>query len=396
MTPRQNHRQNWFEVNPKKSITFIIIIGFLIIDFSLAAALKIVGVFEPSYVTSSVREAFYRRAHPIYHHDLAKNISNYTAEWGKQDYQVDTNSLGFKDSSNLNIPLVSKNHRILLIGDSFTEGVGIKFEDTFAGLLKQDFKQQNIDVLNAAVSSYSPIIYYRKIKYLIDEVGLKFDSVVVLIDLSDIEDEALGYQFDSNENVVSQGSAANIGAAESKPVTDKTKPSMNVKEFFTQYTYFLGRLRNLSAALKSKTRSWQRALNKRRASWTLNDELYNEFGKKGLHIAAEHMSQLKTYLEVKNIPLTIAVYPWPDQIFNNDVESKQVVFWENWSTTNKVTFINLFNAFMRSANSETGSEISPESTIRKYYINGDVHWNNAGHQVVSDGLKPFIIKNKKN
>ena len=179
MTPREN----WFEVNPKKSIAFIIIIGFLIIDFSLAAALKIVGLFEPSYVTSSVREAHYRRAHPIYHHDLAKNISNYTAEWGKQDYQIDTNSLGFKDSSSLSIPLVTKNHRILLIGDSFTEGVGIKFEDTFAGLLKQDFKQQNIEVLNAAATSYSPIIYYRKIKYLIEKVGLKFDSVVVKMKL---------------------------------------------------------------------------------------------------------------------------------------------------------------------------------------------------------------------
>ena len=388
MTPRQNDRQNWFEVNPKKSIAFIIIIGFLIIDFSLAAALKIVGLFEPSYVTSSVREAYYRRAHPIYHHDLAKNISNYTAEWGKQDYQVDTNSLGFKDSSNLSIPLVTKNHRILLIGDSFTEGVGIKFEDTFAGLLKQDFKQQNIDVLNAAVSSYSPIIYYRKIKYLIEEVGLKFDSVVVLIDLSDIEDEALGYQFDSNENVISQGSAANLGAAESKPVTDKTKPSMNAKEFFTQYTYFLGRLRNLSAALKAKTRPWERALNKRRASWTINNTLYNEFGSKGLKTAAKHMLKLKEYLEQKNILLTIAVYPWPDQIFNNDKDSKQVVFWKNWGHSNKVEFINLFDVFLPNS--------SAENTIREHYINGDVHWNIAGHNAIYGALKPRIAKAIKN
>jgi len=375
-------RKNWFEANPKKSLATIIIIGFLIIDFSLAATLKLFGLFEPSYVTSSIREAHYRTAHPVYHHDLVKNIDGYTAEWGKKNYQISTNSLGFKDISNRTIPLTVKNKRILLIGDSFTEGMGVNFDKTFAGLLQKDLIHSNIEILNAAVSSYSPIIYYRKIKYLIETVGLKFDSVVVLLDLSDIEDEALGYQFDSHENVISQGSAANLGAAEPVQKANKLKPAMNVKEFFTQYTYFLGRLRNLSAALKLITRRWEGALNQRRAKWTLDDSLYNEFGKKGLTIAAQHMSQLKTYLDHRHIPLTLAVYPWPDQIFNNDIDSKQVIFWQNWSKQNKVDFINLFKVFIPSSN--------PEKTIRKHYINGDVHWNIAGHQAIYEALKPGI------
>ena len=370
---------NWFETNPKKTIAFIIIAGFLIIDFSLAAVLKIVGLFEPSYVTSSVREAYYRRADPVYHHGLKKNISHYIAEWGKQDYQVDTNALGFKDSRSREIPLTSKQKRILLIGDSFTEGVGVPFKQTFAGLLQDTFAKKNIEILNAAVSSYSPIIYYRKIKYLIDTVGLKFDSVVVFIDLSDIEDEALGYQFDERGNVVSQGSATHLGAAETKKTTSKTKPEMNVKEFFTQYTYFLGRLRNLAALLKQKTRSWKRGLNKRRAMWTMDEKLYAEYGEKGLNIAAKHMQQLKALLDQQQIPLTVAVYPWPDQIAHNDTKSKQLMFWYNWSLKNKVAFINLFNAFLPAAD--------PEATIRKYYINGDVHWNAAGHKHVFEVLK---------
>ena len=89
----------------KKTITTLIVVGFIIIDFSLAAALKIVGLFEHSYITSSIREAHYRKAHPIYHHDLEKNICNYIAERGKQDYRSDTYSLGFKDSSKLSVSL---------------------------------------------------------------------------------------------------------------------------------------------------------------------------------------------------------------------------------------------------------------------------------------------------
>ena len=375
--------QNWFEANPKKTIAFVIITGFLIIDFSLAAALKMLGLFEPSYVTSSVREAHYRKADPVFHHGLKKNISNYIAEWGKHDYRVDTNSLGFKDGAARKIPLNSKNKRLLLIGDSFTEGVGVPFKQTFAGLLQAELAKNNIEVLNAGVSSYSPIIYYRKIKYLINNVGLKFDNVVVLIDLSDIEDEALGYQFDKNENVISQGSAANLGAAESKPAKDKTRPKMSVKEFFTQYTFFLGRLRNLSAFLKTKMHSWKRSLNKRRASWTLDEKLFDEFGQKGLKIAASHMQQLKQLLDKHNIPLTVVVYPWPDQVYNRDLQSKQVVFWDNWSKQNKVKFINLFPIFINGNDAE--------QTIKKYNIHGDVHWNSAGHAAVFSALKRQIL-----
>ena len=366
-------QKNWFEANPKKTLASVIIIGFLIIDFSLAAALKILGVFEPSYVTSSVREAHYRIADPIFHHGLEKNISNYTAEWGKTDYRVDTNSLGFKDSEANQVSLSTNNKRIVLIGDSFTEGVGVEFNKTFAGHLKQHFKKQNIDVLNAAATSYSPIIYYRKIKYLIETVGLKFNSLIVFIDLSDIEDDALGYTFDKDENVISQGAAVNRGAHEATKADDNKKP-LSAKEFFTQYTYFLGRLRNLSAYLKTKTRAWDGGLNKRRAMWTLDDKLYNDFAKKGLAASANYMTRLKSLLDTNSIDLTIAVYPWPDQIFNQDKQSKQLTYWQNWASENNVMFIDLFSLFIPAD--------SPEIIIRQNYINGDVHWNAAGHKVI--------------
>ena len=92
------------------------------------------------------------------------------------------------------MPLKSASRRILLIGDSFTEGIGQPFENTFAGLLAQEgAKRANkVEFLNAGVASYSPTIYYAKIKYLLDK-GLQFDEVVLLSDSSDVEDEASSY-----------------------------------------------------------------------------------------------------------------------------------------------------------------------------------------------------------
>src|SRR5262249_42014195 len=109
-------------------------------------------------------------------------------------YHLVTNSLGFKDAAVRNVPLTTATRRVVVIGDSFTEGLGVPFEETFAGLLAEagQRRAEKTEFLNAAVASYSPTIYYRKVKLLLDS-GLKFDEVLVLPDLSDVQDEASSY-----------------------------------------------------------------------------------------------------------------------------------------------------------------------------------------------------------
>jgi hypothetical protein len=46
---------------------------------------------------------------------------------------VITNSLGFKDAMPRNVPLHSKRKRVLFLGDSFTEGLGTSYNETFVG-----------------------------------------------------------------------------------------------------------------------------------------------------------------------------------------------------------------------------------------------------------------------
>jgi hypothetical protein len=138
-------------------------------------------------------EASARIADPVFHHTLAANYDGYD-RYGERRYRLITNSLGFKDGAVRVVPTTSASRRILMIGDSFTEGIGLRFEDTFVGMLARAGKQgaDQTDYLNAAVASYSPALYYKKIKYLVDN-GYSFDEVVVLPDLSDIQDEATSY-----------------------------------------------------------------------------------------------------------------------------------------------------------------------------------------------------------
>ena len=80
-------------------------------------------------------EQWPRGPHPAYHHALVSNFDGYDL-WGEAHYRFVTNSLGFRDGLVRDVPLVPTTRRILLIGDSFTEGTGLAFEDTFAGLLQ--------------------------------------------------------------------------------------------------------------------------------------------------------------------------------------------------------------------------------------------------------------------
>ena len=81
------------------------------------------------------------------------------------------------------------NHRLLLLGDSFVEGMGFSYGDTFAGRLAHELKAEGIEVLNGGTRSHSPKLYYLKLRYLTEVRGFKFDEVYVFVDISDIQDE---------------------------------------------------------------------------------------------------------------------------------------------------------------------------------------------------------------
>ncbi len=106
----------------------------------------------------------HRIANKNYHHSFKKNADTIDY-WGEYKYKFITNSLGFKDKLNREIPdQTNLKKRIIIIGDSFTEGIGYRYEDTFVGHIDEQMKKNNIEILNAGVASQSPIIYYKKNK----------------------------------------------------------------------------------------------------------------------------------------------------------------------------------------------------------------------------------------
>ncbi|HUN56428.1 MAG TPA: hypothetical protein VMU29_14840 [Smithella sp.] len=366
------------------------IFSMIVLLFFIFLATDIVGknIFKYYFKTlyqNSNHEKEYRIASNYYHHDLRPNVYIPKTVWGKVFYPIATNSLGFKDKMPREVPLSPDKYRILFIGDSFTEGVGIAYENTFVGIIDNALQKKGIEVLNAAVCSYAPSIYYAKVKYLLDVKGLRFNELVVFIDISDIRDDAVLYRLDGDRVVDRiEEKKANDTLNEKYRADLKKKRTVyqKIEQILrrdTIMTYLM--VKNVHDLFFSRDYSYDYdSINYREALFTVNKTSYDEFGKKGLEECAKGMDRLANLCRDRKIILTIAVYPWPDQIVHHDLNSLQSRFWSNWAKKFGVKIIDYFPYFI-SPNSDT-------ATIRRvldtYFISGDVHWNNEGHRKVAD------------
>ncbi|MDY6825245.1 MAG: SGNH/GDSL hydrolase family protein [Thermodesulfobacteriota bacterium] len=306
-----------------------------------------------------------------------------------------TNSLGFKDAAPRPVVLKPNKHRLLFIGDSFTEGVGVPYGETFVGLIAEQLAQKDIGVLNAGVCSYSPAIYYAKTKYLLEKKGLVFNELIVYIDLSDIINEAAIYDIDQGgwvqatpqrEKEIEQ--LAELFYESKKAERSLYQRLEKALERDTVITYLL--VKECHDAFFPREIRWDYdSLHLYGPRWTIDKDLEDEFAAAGLQECAHNMDKLYALCKAHGIRLTVAVYPWPDQILHNDLNSRQVAFWRRWAEAHDVQLINHFPQFV-SKNSTT-AEV--RRILDAYFIPGDLHWNAAGHRLIAahflDVFQPF-------
>jgi lysophospholipase L1-like esterase len=375
---------NIFERNPKKTIIILMLSALLIIDIFSANLrnLYVKHVQEEKQQEVQRIDRLYRIASDIYHHDLAENVYLENTLWGKQ-YTVATDSLGFKSDIPKDIPLISKKYRIVFIGDSFTEGIGIRYQNTFVGIIANNLFKRNIEVLNASVSSYSPIIYYRKIKYLLDS-GLKFDELVVFIDISDVMDEAINYEMSPTNTVITRQKVINNVNNKQENVSPNIKKIIRENSIliYKILNFIHDSMFNINTEDISGVAIWRDA-----SMWTINEHLLKIYGNKGLKSSEFYMDQLHQLLELNDIKLTIAVYPWPDQILGYDLNSLQVKYWRKWAQQKRIDFLNYFPCFINKSSISINSRLG---VIKKYFIDRDVNLNEEGHKLIASEYISFF------
>ncbi len=352
----------------------VLIITFfftLIIDFFFGQ--KILNQFDSFFLKSQFGEKLVRIDHPVYHHTLRENIVYSSNVSFIGTYELCTNNFGFKSKCN---QVDKKDYQFAFIGDSFTEGTPIEYDDTFVGLFSE---KTGYKTANLGIASYSPKIYLSKLNFLINE-GFKFNHVIIFIDISDFYDDTNFYSI--NEELIVSQKNSRKKSLKRKKFLRKNFPLTNF------YMYVLRKYKIKENKLIQIPKDTMPIFNEKtnlKAKWTYSktDKLEGyEIGiSEGNKNMTEQMIKLYDILKKNNIDMSLAIYPWPHQL-NNDVEdSIHVKIWEDFCKKRCENFINYFPIFFDKMNKSSYLE-----TYNKYYFQNDPHFNKEGHKVLANKL----------
>ena len=424
---------------PKKigellKVSVLTIFLFLLVDVCLGA-----------WVMSLVRPSEqFRVRHPVYHHTLKPNYEG-LGYWGTWSYPICTNAEGFKTSCEQKNQ-TKKEFDIAFIGDSFTEGIGLPYEQTFVGMVAA--KHPDLSIANLGVVSYSPAIYLAKLKELFAK-GYRFKHIIVSIDIGDAYDEANAYDLHHETIVVDKGELYPMSlsrkfrrlASQYLPLTGEAwvqlrkfsaPTSESVVQTIGQPTK--GQRSNNaptaspSATTQSETAGEQPPLakgdtltalasdagptasasvpletpfknniyegiylkNYPKSEWTYNlqSPYYGVDGVAGtLSRMKREMYALHALAQAYGAKISVGVYPWPGQLKYDVVDSLQVKTWREFCETRCEYFYNAFPAFFALLN-----EFGSDRVIFDYYFAGDVHFNQQGNEVIARTILEAGIK----
>ena len=328
------HHFGWFDRHPVITTVLVTFVCILIVD----------AVLAPFF---SRDRCYVKNIH--YHHGLTANFDGLMRETIR--YVLRTNSLGFKEKSRRSVPLQSDKYRIVFLGDSFTEGLYFPYDRTFVGLIEQQMDKNSFKMLNAAVVSYCPKIHYLKIKYLLETVGLRFNELMVFVDISDVQDEVAYKNFVPNDsffvswsyfiyNTIKRYSFIGNLLLNSKTAIHYLKKVESIYYSFTasrkitpadpQDTSYSGRWEN-----------WEH-YDRERDAWLFDEAVFRRWGKEGLDLAERNMDKLYKLCRQHGIKLTVAAYPWPSEIRKNREDSKNMQFWQDYCKARGIDFINFY------------------------------------------------------
>jgi hypothetical protein len=322
-----------------------------------------------------------RAPDPVRHHAFRPNCTD-TSIWGRDTYEFATNSLGFRDEKVREVPLTDTPPRILMLGDSFTEGK-VAWRDSYVGKIAAALPQY--DFLNGGVAGYSPSTFLPTVQMVLAR-GVEIDEVIVFLGPGDLIYEAAFYRDRDASGAVTGPArqdmtppwyaAWRIRIAQHLMLTDR------ILDFLDRQLLRIGFYRLTGAGREFDTDI---------PAWTyrkVNETLpfnagYAPLGVEG-GIAKEKakMDLVWRELETRNIPISVVVYPFPGQLVYDTADSSYVRIWREWCEGRCKRFITLFPAFF--AVKEQCPRLQRGCWYLNYFIFGDSHYNAAGNALVAD------------
>jgi hypothetical protein len=307
-------------------------------------------------------------------HIIDKNI-NTANIWGKKKYNVITDNNGFRIGKNYQF---NKNfENIAFVGDSFVWGSGLDYKVHFISRLKK-----NKNYINLGYLSYSPSIYYKKLKYYIEEKGFVFKKVFLFVDHTDIQDEGVFYREDDQGNIVRAFNTDKQNKI--RKYKHRVKNYLKVNSFIFKFYETLFSKRDISGLLNNID-SYKSYLNEDRHNYTISRQLQSaKWVVKGKLKTEKYLDKIHNLLAKNNTEMILVLYPSATEILNkvNEKNSFHANFLKRWYNKfhrEELKILNLYKNF-----SISNDELI---TYKKYFIPCDIHWNSNSHAVIAEAIE---------
>lgn len=379
------------DLRKQRAIKLTLFLGSLIV--SVAAFLAIDYAYSKVVLGSAVSggaHGFCFSRDPVRAFAFLPNCSC-IRPWLGNSYEFKTNSLGFRDETNRDVPAASSRPRILVLGDSAPEGM-TNWQESFIGRVAARFPQY--EFLNASVEGYSPSNYLNTVRMVLQR-GIEIDEAIVFIDISDAQDEAAFFHDKDSSGAVaiaSQKSTKSSSYSNARLwINNNLLLTNDVFDFFEKALVRLGWY-HLDLGHGGNEFDLERS------AWTyrnISDTEPYETGyaplglERGIAKEKSKMDTLWSELQARGIPVSVVVYPWPAQLAHDTVDSRQVRIWRDWCQGKCKRFVTLFPAFF--AIKDQCPRYAPGCWYLSHFIFGDTHYNSEGDAIVADVLSRSLI-----
>lgn len=353
----------------------------------------------------------YRTASEIYHHAFIPNGKGrlYTSEF-KTVYLI--NSFGIRDRE-YSLKKPPRTYRILILGDSFTEGYGMDIEHTFSKRLEEflNTKPPNegmkYEVINFGCAGYCPMLEYLLLK----EKGLLLDPdlVILLLDLSDFHDDirfTKSAQFDKDGRPIAVPSGG-------PSIAETTLKEMRFDYFLLRHSVFYTYLRlrikkTLSPDTKEelKIKFGDPMTDK---FWMFRDQIYLYDDKGEEHSIVEntesnrlqvmrftfsYLSMINSLLKQHGSEFILVFFPYGQQIGADEWSvGREFYGFEKGETYSDFKFYE--TTLRKDLDKDSISSISlyeslKNATLKPLFFEIDGHFNANGHEVVASALYEYL------
>ena len=353
-------------------------------------------------IPESIKLSIYnKRSHKLqsyyYHHDQRSN-TNYLDHWGNSRPVIYSNQYGFKDKQKGLVKFSDKN--ILFIGDSLVEGVGLKYEDTWVGIVAEQLKERNIVVLNAGLQTYASSIYLAKTYDLIERKKIPITDVYVMISVNDIHDDFYRYKSVDENFRVRHDEEINFLLIEMMNFIKGNTLTYQIIAELTPPLAFIQKLKSSFSSIKTSFSTHEGTLLQNQQikkniqseesilmisnggdyKLMYDENIFEKNGKESILKTINYLNRLGVYLSSKKINLTILLPRESVFIIKNPIDKNYEFLINQLESLNKnnIKFIYLNEYYQENTNGF--------DAYRDLFFANDVHWNKKGNLKIAEEI----------